>query len=564
MRHKAKWSLVMSFILALSMVLAACGGSGSNESSSSSSKDGSEKLAKNQTLTLREAADIPTVDPTQSTDTTSSNVIQMTLSGLTRMHNQKYEWDLAAGAPKVSADKKVYTFKLRDQKWSDGKPVTSQDFVYGWQRQNDPKAKPQYNFLFASVGVKNADKIQNPKDPMYGKYQNLGVKAIDDKTLEVTLDRPAPPFFYSILSQPQFMPQREDFIKKQGNKYATSPSTLLYNGPFTLSDWKKGTSWTYKKNPDYWNADTTKLETVTFKVVKDTSTAVNMYKTGELDETELSSEFVNSLKQSNPNEVKNALISGTYFLYLNQKTNKNMKNLNLRKAINAAIDRNGLTKTILNDGSAPSNFIVPKGFVTGPDGKDYRSANPNEGYPAGDASDAKKYWNQAKSELGIDSLKLTLLTPDTGTSKQVSAYVANQIKKNLPGVTVEINQQPWASYLKLNQSFKFDLAFSGWFPDYQDPMTFLDMWTTGHPQNTTGWSNKQFDSEIQSATTGTGDVKKRWNTLLNAEQTMMKQYPIVPLFQQGKTWAQKPYVKGFQFPSYGPEYDFARAYITEH
>jgi oligopeptide transport system substrate-binding protein len=558
---KAKWSLVLSFVLALSLVLSACGSSSSSDSGKKSGA--SNKLASKQELKFAITADIPTLDPNLATDTTSTNAIDMTQSGLTRMHNNKFEWDLAKGEPKVSADKKTYTFTLRDQKWSDGKPVTAQDFVYGWHRQNDPNAKPAYNFLFASVGIKNAAKIQNQDDSLYGKYDQLGVKALDDKTLQVTLDQPAPPFFYSILSQPQFFPVREDVVKKNGSKYATSADTMLYSGPFVLSDWKKGTGWTYKKNKDYWNAKATKLETVDFKVVKEQGTAINLYKTGSIDEVGLSAEYVDQFKKTNASEMKSALESGTFFLYINQKTNKNLKNLNLRKALNAAIDRDGLVKSILNNGSAGSDYIVPKNFVAGPDGKDFRSADP-DGFSAGSASEAKDYWNKAKKELGIKTLKLNFLSQDSSSTQQLNQYVANQIKKNLPGVTVTINAQPWANYLKLNQEFKFDLAFSGWFPDYQDPMTYLDMWTSKNPQNTTGWSNKKFDSLLQSALTGTADQQKRWDNLLAAEKLMMSEYPIVPLYQSGHTWVEKPYVKDLSFPSYGPEIDFARAYITQH
>ncbi|WP_353947590.1 peptide ABC transporter substrate-binding protein [Sporolactobacillus sp. Y61] len=559
-RAKAKWSLVLSFVLAISLVLAACGGSGSSSSDKSKS---SNKLAKDQTLNLAIGADIPTLDPTQVTDTVSNNVVAMTMAGLTRMHNNKYEWDLATGEPEISADKKVYTFKLRDQNWSDGKPVTAQDFVYGWQRQNDPAAKPAYNFLFASVGILNAAKIQNPDDPMYGKFQNLGVKALDDKTLQVTLERPAPPFFYSLLSQAQFMPQRADFIKAQGKKYAQSAENVLYNGPFVLDSWKKGSGWTYKKNGDYWNKAKTKLNTVNFRVVKETSTAINLYKTNKIDEVGLTAEYVDSFKKSNPKEVQSAVSSPTWFLRFNQKTNKNLKNINLRKAIGAAIDREGLVKTILNNGSVASNYVVPAHFVTGPDGKDFRAASP-DGFPAGDAAAAKDYWNKAKEELGISKLHLNFLSQDGSNTQQLNQYVANQIKKNLPGVTVTINSQPFANYLKLTDEFKFDIQFGGWFPDYQDPMTFLDMWTTDQPMSTTGWSNKKFDNLVKTASEGTADYSKRWNEMIQAEKTMMADYPIAPLYQEGHTWAQKPYVKGLSFPSYGAETDFAQAYLLEH
>ncbi|WP_010631321.1 peptide ABC transporter substrate-binding protein [Sporolactobacillus vineae] len=557
MRKKAKWSLVLSFVLALSLVLSACGGSGSSSSNAGST------LAKNQVLNLASTADIPTLDPNLATDTTSTNVIDMTESGLTRMHNDKFAWDLSAGAPKVSADKKTVTFKLRDAKWSDGKTITAQDFVYGWHRQNDPAAKPAYNFLFAASGIKNAAKIEDPTNKkFYGKYNLLGIKALDAKTLQVQFDQAMPPFFYSILSQPQFLPLRADFVKKQGKNFAMGPSNLIYSGPFVLSSWKKGSGWTYKKNPNYWNAKATKLTKVNVQVQTSLATRVNLYKTGKTDVVNLTGDFTNSMKQSNPKDIHTSLNSGTFFLYINQKTNKNLKNLNLRKAINAAIDRNSFVKVLFNDGSLGSNYVVPKGFTAGPDGKDFRGDNPANGYPAGTTADAKTFWNKAKKELGIKKLNLNFLSSDGDQYKQWDQYLAGQLEKNLPGVKVTINQQPWANYLKLNQEFKFDLAFSGWFPDYQDPMTYLDMWTSDNPQNTTGWSSKKFDALINKAKAETANPTKRWNDMLSAEKTMMADYPIVPIYQSGYTWAQKPTVKNFSQPSYGPQYDFAQTYIT--
>ncbi|MFT8317851.1 MAG: peptide ABC transporter substrate-binding protein [Sporolactobacillus sp.] len=560
MKSKAKWSLVLSFVLALSLVLSACGSSSSSKNSSSSTG-----LAKDQTLNMAIGQDIPTLDPNLATDTTSTNAIDMTEAGLTRMHDNKYSWDLAAGAPKVSADKKTLTFKLRNAKWSDGKPVTAQDFVYGWQRQNDPAAKPAYNFLFAASGIKNASKIEDPTNKAwYGKYNKLGIKALNSKTLQVTFEVPVPPFFYSILSQPQFLPLREDFVKKQGKNYAQGPSNLLYNGPFVLSSWNKGSGWTYKKNKNYWNAKATKLTTVNFQVQKDLTTRVNLYKTNKTDSVVVTGDQVAALKKTNASELHHGLTSGTFFLYINQKSNKNLKNVYVREALNAAIDRDTFVRVLFNDGTTSSKYVVPKGFVKGPDGKDFRQDNPANGISAGSTKDAKTLWNKGKKQLGIKSMTLNFLSSDGAQYKQWTSYLKNQIEKNMPGVKVNINLQPWANYLKLNQSFKFDLAFSGWFPDYQDPMTYLDMWTTGNPQNTTGWSNKKFDSLITKAKAETGNPTQRWNDMLSAEKIMMKDYPIVPLFQEGQTWAQKPYVKDFSMPLYGPQYDFAQTYITKH
>ena len=565
MKRKAKWSFLATVLLAFVLVLSACGsgsknsGGGSQDSSSASSG----KLAAKQVLNVATNHDIPTLDYTQITDVYSNSTLQQVQAGLTRMHNNKVEYDLATGPPKISDDKKVYTFKLRDAKWADGKPVTAQQFVYGWQHENDPKAKPLYNFTFASVGIKNAAQIEDAKSPMYGKVDQLGIKAIDDKTLEIDFDKPAPQYALSLFSQSEFYPQRQDMIEKYGDKYGSTADSIVADGPFKLTSWNQGSSYTLEKNPSYWNADSIKVQQVNVNIIKELSTIVNLYDTGKADTAVLSGDFIAQEKSKNPDEVKSTLTSGTEFLYLNQKTNKNLKNLNLRKAINAAINRKDFTDVLLKDGSIPSNFVVPKDFVQGPDGKDFRADTPN-GYPAGNAKDAKKYWNQAKKELGINSLNLTLLTPDDDTYKKMDEYIANQISKNLKGVKVSINQQPWGNYLKLNQSFKFDLAFSGWFPDYRDPMTYQDMWTTDNPQNTAGWSDKKYDALIARANNETGDYAKRWQDQIDAEKEMMLQYPIVPLYQQGKTWVQKSYVKGLDYPLYGPETDYTGVSILKH
>ncbi|EST12922.1 peptide ABC transporter substrate-binding protein [Sporolactobacillus laevolacticus] len=556
---KAKWSLVLSIVLALSLVLSACGSS----TKSGSSKGGASDLAKNQVLNFATSADIPSIDVTQATDATSIQTISNYLSGLTRMHDGKTEWDLATGAPKVSADKKVITFKLRDQKWSNGKAVTAQDFVYGWQRQVDPKAKPQYNYLLAAADIKNAAKIEDPTNKkLYGKYKELGVKALDSKTLQVTLESPIQPFFYSLLSDWVFMPQQQAYVEKLGSKFATSASTVLYNGPWSLANWKKGQSWTFKKNPKYWNAKRIKLNELTYTVSKDLATSVNMYKTGKIDVVGLAQEQVASMKASNPKEVKTSPNSGMFFLYVNNKR-KTTGNVDFRKALSAAIDRQGLVDGILKDGSTASNSIVPKGFVTGPDGKDFRASTP-DGYPAGAVKDAKAFWAKAQKALGTKKVALELISSDSATTQQIDEYVANQIQKNLKGVTVKINAQPWANYLKLNNAGKYDLSYSGWLPDYQDPMTYIDMWATGNSSNSAFYSNKAYDKLVADAKSTT-DATKRWTDMQDAEKIMLQQdQGIVPLYQSGNTWAQKPYVHNFYLPSYGPEQDYLDTYISKH
>ncbi|TGA97168.1 peptide ABC transporter substrate-binding protein [Sporolactobacillus shoreae] len=559
MTRKTKFRLSVSLFLSLVLILSACG------SSTSSKNTGSVQLAAKQQLNLTTTSDIPTLNYTQATDTQSTNTLEMVNSGLTRMHDGKVEWDLAAGAPKVSADKKTYTFTLRKGiKWSDGKPVTAQDFVFGWHYENDPKAKPAYNFLYASASIKNAAKIQNPKDPMYGKYNNLGIKAIGTDQVQITFDQPAPPFFLSLLSTPGFFPQRQDFVTKQGANFAQGPQNLLYDGPFKLQSWSKGSGWTYVKNKDYWNASKIHLTQVNFKVITVEATRINLYKTGASDAIEnLSGDFTDQLKKTNPGEVHSGLTSTTRFLYVNQKTNKYLRNLSLRKALNESIDRESFVKTLMNNGSVASHFAVPQDFVKGPDGKDFRSVAP-KGYLIDESTkQAQSDWNTAKKELGIKTLNLTLLTQDGDQLKNWDQYLVSQIESKLKGVQIKINQQPFANFLKLQTGFNFDLSYGGWAPDYQDPMTYLDMFTTDQPENSSAWSNKSYDKLIADAQTQT-NLTTRWDDLQSAEKILIQDVGIIPIDQDGQVWVQKPYVKGLQYPIYGPTVDLTGAYILKH
>ncbi|MBM7656681.1 peptide ABC transporter substrate-binding protein [Sporolactobacillus spathodeae] len=555
--QKTKWAKCLApLALVPVLVLSACSGSGSSASSSSN------QLAAKQVLRVTTTSDIPTLDYTQATDTQSTNVLEMVNSGLTRMHDNKVQWDLASGA-KVSSDKKTYTFTLRRGiKWSDGKPITAQNFVYGWQHENDPKAKPAYNFLYASAGIKNAEQIENPKDPMYGKYQKLGIKAIGTDKVQVTFSKPAPPFFLSLLSTPGFFPQRQDFITKEGKNYAMSPDALLYDGPFKLQSWNKGSGWTYVKNNNYWDAKKIHLTNINIKISTEEATRVNLYKTGATDTIEsVSGDFADQLKKTIPKEVHYGLTSTTRFLYVNQKTNKYLRNAALRKALSESINRQAFVTQLMKNGSVPSNFAVPKDFVKGPDGKDFRTGTPT-GYPMGSEAQAQKDWATAKKELKIKTLNLNFLTQDGDQLKNFDQYLAGQFEK-LKGVHVTINQQPFANFLKLQTDFKFDLSYAGWAPDYQDPMTYLDMFTTGHPENSSGWSNTTYDKLIASAEKE-ANVSKRWRELQQAEKILIKDNGIIPLDQDGQVWTQKPYVKGLQYPVYGPVVDFTGAYITKH
>ncbi|GGH88737.1 oligopeptide transport system substrate-binding protein [Pullulanibacillus pueri] len=563
MRGKAKWSVLVAIMLVMSMFLAACSGGGKDDSASGDKKsgDGKQELADKQEITMATSQDIPTLDSSKATDATSFDQIQRIHSGLYTYYNNKAVPDLSDGEPKVSEDGKTYTFTIRDDaNWSNGDPVTAADFVYAWRRLTDPKTKSQYNYIVPTAHIKNADKIEDPDSDLYGKTDQLGVKAIDDKTLEVTLDK-ATPYFTSMMAFASFYPLNQKFVESQGKQYALGPDHILSNGAYKLTSWKTGESWTLEKNPDYWDAKNITIDKATINVVKDLSTRVNMYNTDEISTVGLSQDFIDEYKDSP--EYNEFLDTSVGYLKLNENKVPAFKNPKVRKAIAMIIDEQGYIDQIRKDASVPAQYWVPKDFVSGPDGKDFHETAPAS-YFKYDPDEAKKLWAEAKKELGQDKFTWEYMTTDEPQTKTVAEYFANQIEQ-LDGVTIKINQQPWNNYLDRDTKGDYEIGGgAAWGPDYQDPMTFLDLWTSTNPNNTMGYKNTEYDKLIKEADNLGTDPQKRWDKLVQAEKVLMDDMAIIPQFQVGGAQLIKPYVKGLVHQSMGIATDFRHAKVYKH
>ncbi|QNU18109.1 peptide ABC transporter substrate-binding protein [Geobacillus zalihae] len=548
---KKRFSFFLVLLLALSTFLAACGGGKDNNNAQGG--QGGEKPAekKEQVLNLLETQEIPSLDSALATDQVSFIVLNNVMEGLYRLGKDNKPVPGVAESYTVSEDGKTYTFKLRqDAKWSNGDPVTAHDFVFAWRRVLDPKTKAEYAYIM--YDIKNAAAVNTGKLPV----DQLGVKALDNYTLQVELENPIP-YFISLTVFGTFMPQNEKFVKAQGDKYGLEANTTLYNGPFVLSEWKHEQGWTYAKNPNYWDKDTVKLEKINVKVVKETATMVNLYDTKKADRVILSAEFVDKYKKDK--NFHTYLEPSIFWLRMNTKKEP-LNNVNARKAIAMAIDKEAMVNTLFNNGSVVANYAVPKDFVTGPDGKDFRDANGD--LVSYNVDEAKKLWEQAKKELGKDKFTIELLNYDDDVAKKVGEYLKEQLEKNLPGLTVNIKQQPFKQKLELESNMQYELSFSGWGPDYQDPMTFLDLWTTNNPHNQTGWSNAEYDKLIKDAkTTLLGDLQARWDAMLKAEKILFEEMPIAPLYQRGRAYLQREYVKDIVIHSFGGDYSYKWAYI---
>ncbi|WP_203364191.1 peptide ABC transporter substrate-binding protein [Bacillus sp. REN10] len=546
---KKSTALFLVLLLAMSTFLAACGGGEKKEST-----EGEKTTSKNKNvLNLVETQDIPSLDSALATDAVSFIVMNNTMEGLYRLgENDKAVEGIAEGEPTISEDGKTWTFKLRDAKWSNGDPVTANDFVFAWRRALNPDTAAEYAYIM--YDIKNAQAVNEGKM----KPEELGVKAVDEKTLEVQLEN-AIPYLKELTAFGIFMPQNEKFVTEQGDKFGLEANTTLYNGPFTLSQWKHEDKFVMTKNPEYWDADTVKLETINTKIVKDTQAQVNLYESGDADRVILSSEFVDKYKENEGFFTHKQ--ASVFFLRLNQTSNDVLKNVDARKAIAMGYDKKGVTDVILNNGSVPADYFVPANFVQGPKGKDFREEGGK--YLATDLKKAKEHWKKAKKAIGKDQVTLELLNYDDDVSKKVGEYLKEQLESNLDGLTVKIKQQPFKQKLDLETKMNYDFSIGGWGPDYIDPMTFLDMFVTGGAHNQQGYSNPEYDKLIQEAkTTLVMEPEKRWDNFLKAEKILLEDdAAIAPMYQRARAYLQRPNVKGILLHNAGGDYSYKWAEV---
>ena len=398
--------LLMSILLVLSAFLAACGSK--KDETTDNGKDGkTPSKDEAQVLNLIEAAEIPSVDSSLVEDAVGFNVLLNVMEGLYRLDQDSLPVPaMADGEAEISEDGLTYTFKIRDAQWSNGTPVTAHDFVYAWQRAVDPNTGSAYGPYLMEGMVKNATEIGKKE----AEVSELGIKAEDDKTLVVELERPVP-YFLSLMSFGTFFPLNEEFVTAQGDKYASSSDTLIYNGPFALSNWDGTGGWKYVKNDKYWDKETVKLDEINVDVVKETSTAVKLYDQGQKDRAILSSEY--AMQYTGDPEVVNEFETSVFYFKFNQERNGKatpLANVDIRKAISKAFDKAELTEAVLANGSVPANYLVPENFTFDEDGKDFRELSGT--FLEFNLEEAQKHWEKGLAALGTTSMELEILGGD--------------------------------------------------------------------------------------------------------------------------------------------------------
>lgn len=553
---KKKWAF--SVVALSGLVLVGCyGGSANTKSSNSASGNSTDGGG---VFNLVVPQEMPTADLSLATDTISFTALNNVYEGIYRLDkDSKPQPAGASELAEVSEDGLTYKIKLReDAKWSNGDPVVAADYVYGWQRTVDAATASEYAYLFAPVA--NAEEITAGKKDK----SELGIKAVGDHELEITLTKQTPYFQY-LLAFPSFFPQKQSVVEENGDAYASASDKAVYNGPFTLTDFDgpgTDTEWSYKKNDNYWDKDAVKLSEIKVSVVKESSTALNLFKDGQADDVILSGE----LAQQNANDPAYTSVkeARTSYIELNQReADSPFKNVNLRKAISYSINRDALVKQVLGDGSVVSTGLIPADMSKNPEtNEDFaKEAGKLVSY---DKDKAKEYWEKAKKELGIDSFEFNLMASDDDASKKVIEYIQNSIQENLDGVKVKPTPVPFSVRLDRSSSGDFDTVLGGWAADYADPSSFTDLFVAGNSYNRGQWSNADYDKVVDdSGNKDAGDEQARWADLQEATKIMADDMGVIPVYQKAEGHLVNEKIKGIVHHAAGASWDYKWTYVEE-
>ncbi|RND96727.1 Dipeptide-binding protein DppE precursor [Lacticaseibacillus paracasei] len=540
---KVKRLVAGAMVFASAALLAACG----SKSSSSSS----------ETFNRMEKDVISTMDNAHITDVISGQAAVDTGDGLYRYKGKKLEPAVATKVVKPTNNGLTYTFNLRKTKWSNGDPVTAKDFVFAWKRAADPKTKSEYAYLFS--GIKNADDITAGKKAA----STLGVKAEGDYKLVVTMDRPVP-YFSTMMVNPVFFPLNQKTVDKYGKKFGTQSKYLVFNGPFKLTNWNgTGNSWDEVKNTSYWNAKQVKLDKIHVQVVKDSNTAANLFATKKLDDAVLTGEIAK--QHAKDKDYVGDKQGRTTYLDMNEEKVPDFKNLKLRQAVAMAINRDEFANKVIGDGSFGISTITPENSGSNPKtGEDFskEAAKESKTVQTYDLKKAKQLWAEGLKEVGKSGEDVTLTTDDTDVAKKSAEYLQSALEQ-LPGMKISISSVPFKTRIQRSLDGSAQFILSGWQGDFPDPISFLDLYTTGNTYNFSHWSNKQYDDLIKASKgTDANSETKRYDDLLKAQELLSKESPVATLYQTVQGHLRNPKLKGATF-SPANMYNFVGAYMAK-
>lgn len=500
---------------------------------------GGNDSASDNSLKVMLGSNVVSLDAAQATDNVSFELIANCIDGLIQLDKNGKPIPAVAESYEVSADGKTYTFNLRDAKWANGDPVTAEDFVFAWRRHCVESTK--YNYIMGSTVacIKNADAVIKKE----AAPETLGVSAKDSKTLIVELEAPVP-FFPSLMCFPAFYPVNEKFYNSlDKGTYGTSPETFLSNGAFTLTDYLPGAAnIRLKKNDSYWNAANIALQNLSYQVVSSSDNALTAFKNGTLDIAGIGGNQIDSVKNDDTFSKNLKIIPTGMLQYLsfNQDPKNHhagaLSNVNLRLAISNAIDRESLVNNFVSNGSRATYTAIPLRFAPNAETGKFFAEDQQQfsEFVSFDVEKAQRFLATAKSELGRENFELDIIYANDGgdTVIKVVQAIKEQVEKNLPGVTLNLQPMPKAEYLDRVTTNSYDIALTNWSPDYDDPMTFFTLWTTEGCEISEHWSNADYDKIIENCTHGelAANYNNRWSAMYDAEEILLRNAVIAPLY----------------------------------
>ncbi|MEB5773849.1 peptide ABC transporter substrate-binding protein [Aeromonas caviae] len=497
--------------------------------------EGTQLLPATQQVFVRNIGTEPaSIDPQMVEESAGSDVVNDLFEGLYTLDgNGKLQ---AAGALgyELDATGTVYTFKLRpDAKWSNGEPVTAADYVYGWQRAADPKNASNYAWFIELTGVANAsDVVQGKQSP-----DALGIKALDDYTLQITLKNPVP-FFLKTLSHYTTFPAPKATIEKFGHEWV-KPANIVSNGAFALKEWTPNERLIAERNPHYWDNEHTVLNKVIYlEIVSDTA-AYNRYRASELHYTTYPLEQYQQIKRQSPEELVSAPMLATYYYVFNTQR-KPFDDVRVRKALSLAIDRDTITEKILGQGQLSAFSLTPPSV----DGFELKR-------PASELMSKEERIKQAKALLGEAGygpdkpLTVDILYNTNEGHKKIALAISSMWKHNL-GVKAELNNMEWKTMVSALNEGDFGVSRYSWNGDYNDASTFLDIMTSSSSANSGKWFNKEYDALLAKAYDAK-DPAERNRLYQQAEVLIDEEAPIAPVYFYVKSRLLKPNVKGYPY-----------------
>ena len=538
-----KLMLVLVVLLAVGLIFIGCG----------QNQEVQEDDVKEEAVLVYDLGAEPEIlDPAPSTGVPEATVQTAIFEGLTRLDKDNLPSEGMAKSWDVSPDGLVYTFHLReDATWTNGDPVTAEDFVYSWKRLLSPEMAAEYAYQLWYV--KNGEAYTNGE----ANADDVGIKALDEFTLEVTLEAPTP-YFVSLASFPSLYPVNQKVVESDPDGWHLNMETLVGNGPFKIVSWEHNSKIEIVKNPDYWDADTVKLDKVVITLVESQDTELSMFEAGQID-----------IAEDPPiTDARRLLDEGTatlypelgIYYYLINTAKEPFDDVRVRKALALGIDRQSIIDNVTQRFEAPGTAVVPIGLPDAKPGDDFREIG-GDYLKDNDVETAQQLLAEAGFPGGEGFPEFTILYNTHDNHQKIAEAIQEMWNKNL-NINAKLTNQEWGVYLNTRKVGDYEVARAGWLADYVDAMTFLDMWMTGSGNNHTNWNDTEFDRLINVAKSDDNpDV--RIKAMHDAEDILMDAMPIIPIYFYTNVNMYKPWVKDVYVPVVASYQEFKWAYIDQ-